>query len=158
MWALAWLGATFTAHQLLVASYFAAFSLPALYARNKRAADAQLSALYGASLGRIDALEMPRTARLLALTGALCGLFFLTTWAQFGIGFLVAATYWRTTLAPAEVEAIRSAAEPLTSEVTHSVRKVRARLSSALDDARALCGSTAGPAARTASRFGNKRM
>lgn len=153
LWALAWLGATFTARELLVGGWLAAFTLPALYDRRRAAVNARLARARRATLGRLDAAEMPRTARLLALTAALTALFFLSTWAQFGIGFLVAAAYWRTTLAPADVEAIRSAAGPLTHEVTRSVRKVRARLSSALDDARALCGSTAGPASRTASRF-----
>jgi hypothetical protein len=135
-----------------VGAYLAAFTLPALYAANRAAADARLAVLYASTLGRIDAMEMPRTTRLLVLLVLLAGLFLLSTWAQFGIGALVAATYWRTTLKPADVEAIRDAAAPLTHEAARSVRKVRARLSLALDDARALC-STAGPASRTASRL-----
>jgi hypothetical protein len=126
--------------------------LPALYAANRAVADARLSALYAATLGRIDAMEMPRTTRLLVLVVLLAGLLLLSTWTQFAIGLLVAATYWRTTLKPADVEAIRTAAEPLTHDVTASVRKVRARLSMVLDGARELC-STAGPASRTAARF-----
>lgn len=146
LWALAWLGATLSARDVLVTAYLSAFALPPLYSRLRPSLDARLATLRRATLGRVDEMGMPRTARLLALTAALAALFFLSTWAQFGIGFLVAATYWRTTLAPADVEAIRSAAGPLTHEVTRSVRKVRARLSSALDDARALCGSAQRPA------------
>ena len=134
-----------------MAAYFAAFTLPALYAARRAKADAALASVYGATLGRIDAMEMPRTARMLALSASVVVMLLFTTWAQTAIGLLVAATYWRTTLAPADVEAIRTAAEPLTAEVTMSVRKVRARLESVLDDARALC-SNAGPSARTATR------
>lgn len=136
---------------MLVAAYFAAFVLPPLYARNPGPADAALRAVYASTLGRLDRMEMPRTARLLALTAGLLAMLLLTTWAQTAVAALVAATYWRTTLAAADVEAIRSAAEPLTADVTRSVRKVRARLEGVLDEARALV-STAGPATRTLAR------
>jgi hypothetical protein len=140
-----------SATQMLFWGYLLAFTLPAACAANRAAVDARLASLHAATLGRLDATEMPRTARLAVLTAALAAMLLLTTWSQFAIAALVAATYWRTTLAPAEVEAIRTAAEPLTHDVTASVRKVRARLSMVLDDARALC-STAGPATRTAPR------
>jgi hypothetical protein len=157
LWTVAWLGTTFSARQIVIGAYLAAFSLPPLYAANRAAVDAQLADLHAATLGRLDRTEMPRTARLVALLVALSFLLVFSTWAQFAIGVLVAATYWRTTLAPAEVEAIRTAAAPLTHDITRSVRKVRARLSMVLDDARAMCGSTAGPSARTASRTVSKR-
>ncbi|KAI8473420.1 MAG: hypothetical protein J3K34DRAFT_410680 [Monoraphidium minutum] len=157
LWALAWLGSALSARQLLLGGYVAAFTLPALYGAHRAAADAALGGAYRATLGRIDAAEMPRTARLLALSAALAALLVLTTWAQFAIGGLVAATYWRTTLAPADVAAIRAAAEPLTHDVSASVRKVRARLSSALDDARARY-STGGPRTRTAPRTAKAHM
>jgi hypothetical protein len=152
LWTVAWLGTVWTAHQLAVGAYLAAFTLPALYSANRAAADRALSAAYAATLGRIDAAEMPRTTRLLALLAALAALALGSTWAQTAIGALVAATYWRTTLRPADVAAIRTAAEPLTADVAHSVRKVRARLSAVLDDARAMVGTTGGPSTRTAPR------
>ncbi|GBF96325.1 hypothetical protein Rsub_09395 [Raphidocelis subcapitata] len=157
LWTVAWLGTAFTAHQLAVGSYLAAFTLPPLYAANKAAVDGSLSAAYAATLGRIDAAEMPRTTRLGALLAALVALALSSSWAQTAIGALVAATYWRTTLRPADVAAIRTAAEPLTADVAQSVRKVRARLSAALDDARALVGTTGGPRTRTAPRTGKHR-
>lgn len=132
-------------------AYLGAFTVPSIYAANRAAINAKLSALHSATLGHIDSMEMPRTTRLLALLVCLALLLIFTTWAQFAIGVLVAATYWRTTLAPADVEAIRTVAEPLTHDLTRSVRKVRARLSSVLDEARVRV-STAGPATRTAPR------
>lgn len=139
----------------MVAAYFAAFTLPPLYARNRAAADRAARAAYGATLGRLDRAEMPRTARLLALSCALLAMLVLTTWAQAAVAALVAATYWRTTLAAADVDAIRTAAAPLTADVTRSVRKVRARLEGVLDEARAMC-STAGPASRALARTGRR--
>jgi hypothetical protein len=46
---------------------------------------------------------MPRTIRLAFVALALVALFFLASWVQFGIGVLVALTYWRTMLVPKEV-------------------------------------------------------
>ena len=57
----------------------------------------------------MDAIGMPRTIRLLVVALALVALFFLASWVQFGIGVLVALTYWRTMLVPKEV----SQAEPV---------------------------------------------
>jgi hypothetical protein len=69
-----------SANQLLLLGYLGAFFVPALYVANRTTIDAGLSALHHATLGRIDAMEMPRTTRLLVLLAGLLTLLVCTTW------------------------------------------------------------------------------
>jgi hypothetical protein len=52
---------------------------------------------------KIDSSGMPRTTRGLFLAASLLVLWLVAGWVQTGLGAFVAATYWRTWLAPKQV-------------------------------------------------------
>eukprot|EP00877_Chromochloris_zofingiensis_P007378 jgi/Chrzof1/2894/Cz12g03030.t1 len=113
LWALAWLGTMLSMWTLLLSCYLAAFTLPALYCAFDNELKGVATSIYNKTLAGIDKFQMPKTTRLLGLTLVLIPLFF-TTWTQFGIGCFVAVTYWRTTMAQNEIDAVRSYASPYT--------------------------------------------
>jgi len=150
LWAMAWLSATMSLWHLILVSYVAAFTLPVLVKVLQPQINKVVDGLNNKVVAKVDSIGMPRTTRLLIVALALVALFFLASWVQFGIGVLVALTYWRTMLVPKEVQAIREAAAPY----TQSVQKVRAQLSSVAKEALERYQlSTSGPSTRTRPRF-----
>jgi hypothetical protein len=162
LWASAWVG-TLGAPPLALAAgaWVALFTLPwAILTPRRRARALRRTLLRVPLLGPAIALcemtwacmaGMPRTSRLVGTVVGLAALAATTrSWLQVSAGLFVAACGWRTALAPAEIESIRTAAEPW----TQSVRKMGRRLSTAMEDA---LGAGGGGGAAAAGAYGGGR-
>jgi hypothetical protein len=143
LWFAAWVGTlSLPPLALATAAWVALFTLPwAWLTQRRRARALRRSLLRLPVVGPLVACcemalscmaGMPRTSRLLGTVIGITTLAAWTrSWVQVGAGLFVALCHWRTALQPAEIESIRSAAEPW----TQSVRKVGKRLASAMEDA-----------------------
>ena len=139
---------------LAAGAWVALFTVPwALLTQGRRARALRRALLRapvaGPALAAVEAAAgcmrgMPRVSRLLGTVVGLAALAGWTrSWPQVAAGVFACACQWRTALAPAEIESIRSAAEPW----TQSVRKMGNRLSAAMEDAFAGGGPGGGASA-----------
>jgi hypothetical protein len=161
LWLAAWVGTlNFPPLALAAGAWVTLFTLPwAWLTQGRRARQLRRAALRVPLLGPAVALvelafgcmaSMPRTSRLLGTVGGIAAVAAGTrSWLQVAAALFVSACHWRTALAPAEIESIRSAAEPW----TQSVRKMGRRLSTAMEDALA-GGGGAGAGVGAAGAYG----
>jgi hypothetical protein len=125
LWAVAVAGRYLSAWSVAALVFGAAFTLPVAAQAHRPALEAAAARAAGAARARWAALALSRRQRFGALAFGGGALFLRCAWPTRVIGTFVAALAVRCCLKPAEVEALREHAAPLTM----SVKKRAARLS-----------------------------
>lgn len=130
LWGLSVLGSYLSIWSLAALGFVVAFTIPALYTKNREAVNNGYASAVRAVVARWDSLGLSRKAKALVLAVVLGCLWLRSSWATRLVALLVGALAVRCHLKPAEVERIIAIAEPY----TQSVRKRASRMSMAAGD------------------------